>query len=201
MPDDQFNQLRKEIIDHSSNFIYTKQGIAPLYLASSRSRIVIIGQAPGIRAQTSGIVWDDASGKRLMSWLGVDEKQFRDTSLFAHIPMDFYYPGKGKSGDIPPRKEFAALWHKRLMDLMPDIELVILIGRYSQKYYLPDNKYRTLTETVQNYHNYLPDYFPLVHPSPLNFRWLSKNTWFETELVPILQQRVSDILGSRANQS
>lgn len=172
----------------------TAQGFAPLFLASTQSKIVIIGQAPGIKAQTSGLAWDDASGVRLMSWLGVNEKQFRDTSLFAHIPMDFYYPGKGRSGDLPPRKDFASLWHKRLMDLMPDIELIILIGQYAQKYYLLQNKHSTLTETVRDYRSYLPDYFPLVHPSPLNFRWYAKNEWFEEEVVPYLRKTVAGIL-------
>lgn len=194
MNDQRFNSLRHEIAEHESNKILRAQGLSPLFLASARSKIVIVGQAPGIKAQTSGLAWDDASGIRLMGWLGVDEKQFRDTSLFAHIPMDFYYPGKGKSGDLPPRKEFAPLWHQRLMDLMPDIELVILIGQYAQKYYLPKNKHRTLTETVQNYQTLLPDYFPLVHPSPLNFRWLAKNKWFEEELVPVLRKTITEII-------
>lgn len=194
MIDERFEQLRQEIVEHESNRVYREQGLAPLFLASSCSKIVIIGQAPGIRAQASGVVWDDASGLRLMSWLGVREEQFRDTSIFAHMPMDFYYPGKGKSGDLPPRKEFAPLWHKRLMGLMPDIELFILIGQYAQKYYLQDNRQRTLTDTVHNYQAYLPKYFPLVHPSPLNFRWFAKNKWFEAELIPVLQKTVAGII-------
>ncbi|MEO6109576.1 MAG: uracil-DNA glycosylase family protein [Candidatus Saccharimonadales bacterium] len=194
MIDEEFNRLRKEISEHESNRVQKSLGYEPLFAASTRSRIIIIGQAPGIKAQKSGIAWDDASGVRLMNWLGVSEEQFRDTSLFAHIPMDFYYPGKGKSGDLPPRKEFASLWHKRLIDSMPNVELILVIGRYAQKYYLPHTKGKTLTETVHNYQSYLPDYFPLVHPSPLNFRWLTKNTWFEEELVPVLQETVSKIV-------
>jgi uracil-DNA glycosylase len=156
---------------------------------------MIIGQAPGIKAQKSGLVWDDASGNRLMDWLGVTEDQFRDPRIFAHIPMDFYYPGKGKSGDLPPRKDFAPLWHARLVELMPNLQLTILIGSYAQKYYLP-NRQRTLTETVRNYQAYLPTYFPVVHPSPLNFRWFAKNEWFEEELVPVLRQAVAEILAT-----
>lgn len=200
MKDDQFDWLRKEITGHESNTLYTSQGLEPLFLASVHSKIVIIGQAPGIQAQNKGIVWDDASGVRLMGWLGVDEKQFRDTSIFAYIPMDFYYPGKGKSGDLPPRKDFAPLWHKRLMDLMPNVELIILIGQYAQKYYLSGNAYRTLTETVHNYHRYLPVYFPIVHPSPLNFRWLNKNKWFEEELIPILQKKIAKIIADKTDR-
>jgi uracil-DNA glycosylase len=168
-------------------------GIMPLYVASSLSKIVVIGQAPGIRAQTSGKAWDDASGLRLVEWLGVTEEQFRDPALFSLIPMDFYYPGKGKSGDLPPRKDFAPLWHKRLLDLMPNVKLVILVGHYAQHYYL-HNRAKTLTETVRHYHEYLPDYFPIVHPSPLNFRWLAKNEWFEKELLPVLRKTVAKII-------
>lgn len=194
MNDRRFECLRKEIAEHDSNKTLKAQGFVPLFLASTQSRIVIIGQAPGIRAQTSRVAWDDASGARLMNWLGVNEKQFRDTSLFAHIPMDFYYPGKGKSGDLPPRKEFAPLWHTRLLDLMPNVELIILIGQYAQKYYLPDNQHTTLTETVRSYQTFLPDYFPLVHPSPVNFRWFAKNKWFEEELIPVLRKTIMTII-------
>lgn len=171
------------------------QGFMPLFVASSQSKIIVIGQAPGIRAQTSGKPWDDPSGLRLMAWLGVTEAQFRDPSLFAHIPMDFYYPGKGKGGDMPPRKDFASLWHTRLMDLMPDVKLIILIGQYAQKYYLPGKK-RSLTDAVRDYRTYLPDYFPLVHPSPLNFRWHAKNEWFEKEVVPALRETVAQIIAA-----
>jgi uracil-DNA glycosylase len=126
MKDEQFDWMRKKITNHESNKTQKAQGFALLFLASIHSKIVIIGQAPGVRAQTSGIVWDDASCVRLMSWPGVNEKQFRDTSLFAYLPVDFYYPGRGKSGDLPPRKDFARMWHKQLLDLMPDVKLVIL---------------------------------------------------------------------------
>jgi uracil-DNA glycosylase len=194
MVDDHFERLRQEIINHESNNPQQGRGYGPLFLASAQSKIIIIGQAPGIKAQTTRLDWDDASGARLMSWLGVDENQFRDTALFAHIPMDFYYPGKGTSGDLPPRKTFAPLWHKRLLDHMPNHKLIIPIGSYAQKYYLRHNKYRSLTETVRNYQDVSPDYFPLVHPSPLNFRWFMKNAWFESEVVPVLQQTIAKIL-------
>lgn len=194
MTSDPFDLLRQEITSHESNASFKVQGYMPLFLASASSRIVIVGQAPGIKAQTSLIAWNDASGENLMGWLGVTQDQFRDASLFAHLPMDFYYPGKGVSGDLPPRKDFAPLWHKRLLDLMPDIQLTILIGQYAQKYYLPHNQYRTLTETVLNYEAFLPQYFVLVHPSPLNFRWFAKNQWFTTDLVPVLQKTVSKII-------
>lgn len=196
MIDDQFEKIRAEIASHDMNKEYIKAGYEPLFAAAPDSKIIIVGQAPGIKAQTSGIPWNDKSGLNLMRWLGVGEVQFRDTSLFAHIPMDFYYPGKGRSGDLPPRKDFADVWHKKLNDLMPKVQMTILIGQYAQKYYLKEKRLRTLTETVRSYEDYLPTYFPLVHPSPLNFRWFMKNEWFEEELVPVLQQVVADIIVS-----
>ena len=191
---DEFLNIWREIAEHESNEDYTARGYVPLFAASAQSKIIIVGQAPGIRAQESGLPWNDASGQRLMRWLGVSEEQFRDPALFAHIPMDFYYPGKGKSGDLPPRKAFAPLWHARLREHMPKVKLTILIGKYAQQYYLPNNVHGTLTETVRSYENFLPDYFPLVHPSPLNFRWFTRNEWFEKEVVPELQKVVSGII-------
>lgn len=183
-------------MEHENNAFYTAQGFTPLFAGSPQSRIIIVGQAPGVHAQTSGLPWNDASGLRLMNWLNVNEAQFRDTALFAHMPMDFYYPGKGKSGDLPPRKTFAPLWHGRVQDLMPNVKLTLLIGTYAQKYYMQGDRHRTLTDTVRNYKEYLPDYFPLVHPSPLNFRWFAKNEWYEKEVIPALQRKVAEILFS-----
>lgn len=185
--------LRLEITNHTDNRQFTADGHEPLFVASPHAKIMIVGQAPGSKAQASNKAWSDASGRRLVEWLGVTEEQFRNPALFAHVPMDFYYPGKGKSGDLPPRKEFASMWHPRIIELMPEIQLTVLIGRYAQKYYLP--KYAaTLTDTVRDYERYLPEYFPLVHPSPLNFRWFAKNQWFEDELVPVLQKTVAKII-------
>ena len=193
---DPFEQLRIEIMSDAANQSYTELGHKPLFVGSPSARIVIIGQAPGIRAQTSGKPWDDASGLKLMQWLGIDEAVFRDETLIAHMPMDFYYPGKGTSGDLPPRKDFARRWHPRLLALMPGIELTLLIGGYAQKYYLPGVKKTTLTETVRGYQEYLPEYFPLVHPSPLNFRWFNQHLWFETDVLPVLRERVHAVLTS-----
>lgn len=188
--------LSDEIAAHDTNLDFTEAGLKPLFSIHEKARIAIVGQAPGTKAQTSGIPWNDLSGERLMTWLGVDEAQFRDPRLFAHIPMDFYYPGKGKSGDLPPRKDFAKLWHGRALELMPDIELTILIGQYAQRFYLGSRRKRILTDTVHSFSEYLPEYFPIVHPSPLNFRWFMKNPWFEEVLVPELQQTVSKIIDS-----
>lgn len=104
--------------------------------------------------------------------------------------MDFYYPGKAKTGDIPPRKGFAEKWHPCLLDEMPNAEIIIPIGSYAQKYYLNKLQEKSLTQTVRNFRKYLPEYFPLVHPSPLNLGWLKQNPWFENEVLPVLKDIV-----------
>lgn len=166
----------------------------PVVSAGRDCRLLLIGQAPGRRVQESGIPWNDPSGVELRRWLGVTEAEFYDPALFGLIPMGFCYPGKGKSGDLPPRPECAPMWHKRLLREMPRVELTLLIGRYSQEYYLGKAAAPGLTETVHRFREYLPKYMPLVHPSPRNRIWQRKNPWFETEVLPELRIRVREIL-------
>jgi len=189
-----FESIRQAIIEDADNAEMRALDHLPLYAAGPRARVAVIGQAPGRKAQESGIAWNDASGTKLFDWLGVTERQFRDPDLFALLPMDFYYPGKGATGDLPPRKGFAERWHAQLLDLMPDIGLTLLIGGYAQSHYLGDRTRRNLTETVHAFRDYLPDVIPLVHPSPLNFRWQSRNPWFLTEVVPVLRDRVAAVI-------
>lgn len=186
--------LYEQIMADPMNADYTDQGWRPVYSASPHSRIVIVGQAPGRVAQESGKPWNDVSGQNLRQWLNVTEEQFYDPRLFALMPMDFYYPGKGKHGDLPPRREFAEKWHSRLLDQMTEVKLTILVGVYAQKFYLAGQAKRDLTETVASYREYLPKYFPLVHPSPLNFRWRKRNPWFASEVIPALQRVVQEVL-------
>jgi len=169
-------------------------GPRPVVSAHPNSKIVIIGQAPGTKVHASGIPWDDLSGKQLRKWLDVSEENFYDDTKFAIIPMGFCYPGKGKTGDLPPRPECAPQWHKLLHDKLQNVELVILIGMYAQNYYLGKEAKKTLTETVRNYNKYLPKYLPLPHPSPRNRFWLTKNPWFEVEVVPELRERVKKLI-------
>ncbi|MBX2843055.1 MAG: uracil-DNA glycosylase family protein [Flammeovirgaceae bacterium] len=166
----------------------------PVLEATSKSKILIIGQAPGTRVHNTGIPWNDPSGDRLRKWMDLDKATFYDTEKIAIIPMGFCYPGKGKSGDLPPRKECAPLWHQSLLDLMPEIELTLLIGRYAQQYYLGKNSKKTLLETVKSYEDFLPKFLPLVHPSPRNTYWLRKNPWFEEKVVPELQLKIQEML-------
>lgn len=171
----------------------------PVLRAKRSANILVIGQAPGTRVHESGIPWNDASGKRLREWMKVDDKIFYDPTKIAIIPMGFCYPGKGKSGDLPPREECAPLWHKKLLAHLPNIKITLLIGQYAQKYYLGDfeNINRaSVTETVSNWKKYSPKYFPLPHPSPRNTLWLKKNSWFEQKTIPQLRKQVRAALNS-----
>ncbi len=194
MKADALKQIRQEIIDDPENREFTEKGWLPLYTISPQSKIIVIGQAPGIKTQEKNVAWRDLSGDKLRQWLGVTIDEFYDTDNFAQIPMDFYYPGKAKSGDKPPRKNFAQKWHPKLLAQLDQVELIILIGNYSQKHYLKDLAKKNLTETVHAFKEYLPTYFPLAHPSPLNIRWFVKNPWYETDVLPELKKRVQKIL-------
>ena len=186
--------IKKAIMDDPQNQSYTKRGIEPLFAALKTARINIVGQAPGIKAQETRLYWNDKSGDRLREWMGVDYDTFYHSGYFAVIPMDFYFPGHGKSGDLPPRKGFAEKWHQPILELLPDLELTILIGQYAQKYYLHQKGTVKLTDTVYHYQDYLPEFFPLVHPSPRNQIWMAKNPWFTETVIPDLKEHVQKII-------
>lgn len=169
-------------------------GCRPVISASKKSKILIIGQAPGIRVHESGIPWNDPSGNNLRTWLNVSKKTFYNPDNFAIVPMGFCYPGTGKNGDLPPRKECAPQWHEQLITQMPELELTLLIGLYAQKYYLKKNTKKNLTETVKAFNDYLPKYLPLPHPSPRNNIWQKKNAWFTTEVLPFLEEQVHTLI-------
>lgn len=160
----------------------------PILTAHREARILIVGQAPGRKVHESGIAWNDASGERLRAWLGVDPETFYDTRRFAIIPMGFCYPGKGASGDLPPRHECAELWLARLLAALPHIELTLLVGQYAQAHYLGKHRQRSLTETVRHWREYWPRYVPLPHASPRNTAWFQRHRWFERELLPALRR-------------
>ncbi len=166
-------------------------GCRPVVQLSAQSKVVIIGQAPGRKVHESGIPWNDRSGATLRAWLNVDEQQFYNPDLFSIMPMGFCYPGKGLSGDLPPRRECAALWHAQLMRMFEKKPLVLLIGQYAQRHYLKMSAADNLTTTVKNFSTFLPDYFPLPHPSPRNQHWVKLNPWFMQETIPVLRDEIA----------
>ena len=173
---------------------YLPLGPRPVLQAHKDSKILLVGQAPGTRVHETGIPWNDPSGDRLRDWFGIDSKAFYDIKNIAIIPMGFCYPGRGKSGDLPPRKECSQLWHPSLLKNLKKISLKILVGQYAQSYFLGKSAKRNLTETVKAWEEYLPNVIPLPHPSPRNNIWLKKNPWFESELVPELRKFIRKLV-------
>jgi uracil-DNA glycosylase len=169
-------------------------GPRPIVRAGADACILIVGHAPGARVHASGIPWDDASGDRLRKWLGVDVASFHDESRFAIVPMGFCYPGRGKGGDNPPRRECSQLWLDSLLDKLPQIQLTLLIGQYAQRHFLGTRREPSLTETVRAWQDYAPTFIPLPHPSPRNQPWFQRHPWFESEVLPMLRGRVGSLL-------
>lgn len=167
-------------------------GPRPVIHMAKSAKLMIIGQAPGRRVHETGIPWNDPSGDRLRDWMGLDRDQFYNTQNIAIMPMGFCYPGKGKSGDLPPRKECAGLWHQKIWHLLPNIELTLVIGQYAQHHYLGDRTL-SLTSRVKQWRNYLPKFLPLPHPSPRNELWLKKNRWFTQEVLPELKLQIKSL--------
>jgi uracil-DNA glycosylase len=188
-----FRQLLREVRACTVCATELPLGPRPVLRAAPTARLLIIGQAPGTRVHASGIPWDDPSGERLRDWLQLERSAFYDESRIAIIPMGLCYPGKGKSGDLPPRPECTPRWHNRLLAELPELRLKLLVGKHAQDYYL-DCRRRTLADTVRAYRDYLPEFFPLPHPSPRNLRWLRDHPWFETEVIPALRERLAGIL-------
>lgn len=182
----------KKLREDRRNEICTNRGINPIFQLNPKSKILIIGQAPGERVEETGILFNDKSGENLVKWLGISEDVLHSED-FSIIPMDFYYPGKGKSGDKAPRSFIAKEYHPLLLNELKDIKLTILIGAYAQKFYLKDKFKKNLTETIKSYKEFLPEYFPIVHPSPLNNRWIAKNPFFKEEVLPELKKIVKKL--------
>jgi len=169
-------------------------GPRPLLQVSDTATILIAGQAPGRRAHESGVPFEDISGDRLRAWLGIDRDTFYDASRIALLPMGFCFPGTGKSGDLPPRKECPPAWRKSLLAQLPGIRLTVLIGLYAHRWHLGKASGKTLTENVANWERFWPDIAPLPHPSPRNTAWLARNPDVESTLLPGLRKRVRELL-------
>ncbi|WP_020408235.1 uracil-DNA glycosylase family protein [Hahella ganghwensis] len=165
----------------------------PVLRLSSTARLLVIGQAPGTRVHATGIPWNDPSGVRLRKWLGITDDVFYDTARVAIMPMGYCYPGKGKSGDLPPRPECREAWHDRALKLMPEVKTTLLIGQYAQRAYLPDAG-KLLSDNVRNWQQWFPTYIPLPHPSPRNTLWLKQRPWFEEEVIPTVREFIRQTL-------
>ncbi len=191
-----FDELKKSISECTHCRQHLPYPPRPIVQLHPNAKILVIGQAPGQKAHDSAIPWNDASGNNLRKWMGIEKEIFYDKNKIALMPMGFCYPGKNKSGDLPPRPECAELWHQKILQQLSSVKLTLLIGMYAQKHYLGQNAYNTLTENVHHFNDFLPKYFPLVHPSPRNGIWLSKNTWFEKTAIPVLQKIIRTLIES-----
>lgn len=170
-------------------------GPKPLFQLSDAARILIAGQAPGRKTHEKGIPFDDVSGDRLRDWMGIDRATFYNDPRLAILPMGLCYPGTGKSGDKPPRPECAPAWREAALSTLPQLELTLVIGRYAMDWHLPDHKGQAIASVAQSLAQPDARILLLPHPSPRNNRWLRQNEWFEAETLPLLRQKVSQLLG------
>lgn len=191
---DSYNTLINEVKGCTACVPHLPSGPRPVFQIHPEARILVAGQAPGSKVHQTGIPFDDPSGDRLREWMGISKITFYDETKIAILPMGFCYPGKGKSGDLAPRKECADIWRSRLLASMPNIEFTLVIGQYAMNWHLGVSGKHNLTETVKAWAEYCPNYMPLPHPSPRNNIWLSKNRWFEEEVLPILKKRVRSLI-------
>ena len=188
-----FTSLLAEVHACTLCAAHLAHGVRPVLQIHPQARVLIAGQAPGRKVHASGVPFDDASGDRLREWMGVTREVFYDPTKIAILPMGFCFPGTGKSGDLPPRPECAPAWRDQLLDHLRHLEVTLVVGQYAQDYHLHERR-SSLTETVQAWQSYWPKIIPLPHPSPRNNIWLSRNPWFEKELLPKLRRRVSAAL-------
>ena len=170
-------------------------GPKPIVQFSATSRVVVVGQAPGRITHETGLAFDDKSGYRLAEWLGVSFETLHDPALFAIVSMGFCYPGKASGGDKPPRPECAPTWHEKVMRELPEDRLMLLVGTYAQRAYLPDTKSWTMRERILRYRDFLPHFLPLPHPAWRSTLFMRDNPWFEDEVLPEVRQRVARLIG------
>lgn len=189
-------QLKNEIAACTHCTAHLPHGPRPVVQFSGNSQIIIIGQAPGSKVHASGIAWDDPSGDRLRQWTGLSKSIFYDPAKIALVPMGFCYPGKGKSSDLPPRKECAPLWHEKILGHLPDDKLTLLVGSYAQQHYLRGSKNMTMTQRVREFDSFGGNIIPLPHPSWRSTGWMRKNPWYEDIIIPKLQAAINIRLSS-----
>ena len=162
----------------------------PVFQVSAASRVLIVGQAPGIRVHETGLPFNDPSGDRLRHWLGTTREEFYDPEKFALLPMAFCYPGTGKSGDLPPPKRCADTWRKKLLSELADVRFTLLCGRYAINWHLPDTQGQSITKIVRKTAERRIDVIATPHPSGRNNGWFARNPWFDAQIVPKIQKHV-----------
>lgn len=177
----------------------------PVLRVSHTARLAVVGQAPGTRVHASGVPFSDPSGERLRDWMGVTADEFYDVRRIAIVPMGFCYPGQDANGaDLPPRRECAHMWRKHVFEQLGQIELMLLVGGYAQRWHLGAEATRGVTATVASWQSILqrngfPRFLPLPHPSWRNNAWLKKHPWFEAELLPSLRQEVRRLIEAQCS--
>ncbi len=165
-----------------------------MFLVGRGARLLIVGQAPGRRVHETGLPWNDPSGEVLRDWLALERAEFYDTTRVAIVPAGLCYPGTVNGADLPPLPRCAPLWQPRFRAALPELRLTLLVGSYAQSFHLGKKRKPTLGETVRAFREYLPDFFPLPHPSWRNRTWLAKNPWFANLVIPELRRRVKRVL-------
>lgn len=186
-----FARLMEEVRACSACETKLPLGARPILQLAPGARLLVASQAPGTRAHRSGKPFSDASGEQLRRWMDVTDAEFYNSALVAILPMALCYPGRADSGDAPPRPECAKLWRDRLLQQLPEIELTLLVGTYAQDHVLGGGR---MTDRVRNFDAYLPNYFPLPHPSWRSRGWMMRNPWFEEEVLPVVRRRVAQVL-------
>jgi uracil-DNA glycosylase len=172
----------------------------PVVTLSLTAKLLIVGQAPGLKVHESGLPFNDASGNRLRDWMGVTREEFYDADRLAIVPMGFCFPGYDARGsDLPPRRECAPAWRNQVMATMPQIDTILVIGQYASAWHLGSRRKQNMTETARNWREYFfandgPKILPLPHPSWRNTGWLKKNPWFEQDVLPVLRQVVDSLI-------
>jgi uracil-DNA glycosylase len=188
-------ELLSEVRDCSACADVLPLGPRPVLQMSATARILIASQAPGTKVHASGIPFSDPSGARLREWMGITADAFYDERTIAIVPMGLCYPGRGKSGDAPPRPECAALWRERLVASMPALRLTLLVGSYAQNHVLGPGR---LAERVRDFRAFLPAFFPLPHPSWRSAIWAKEHSWFERDVLPALRAAIKQALASES---
>lgn len=191
-------RLIEEVRQCQTCALHLLHGIRPVLQASREARLLIASQAPGSKVHASGVPFADSSGDRLRAWTGLSVDIFYDAQTIGILPTGFCYPGRGPGGDAPPRRECAPIWRSRLLALMPEIRLTLLVGSYAQTAALGPGK---MEDRVRRYRDYLPDYFLLPHPSWRSQIWITRNQWFEADVLPALKMAVKQAIRKVADDA